>query len=223
MGKWSEKDVEKTIELLKNGKSYYDISLVINKPASSIRSKLFILGLKYKDYFFIEKKCQFCEKIFKTTNKRKKKFCNHSCATKYNNKQRGHKIYNKIKCLNCNNEISERKKFCSNKCQGDYVKKITYEKIKNGDVTLSEKSYKEYLILLHGNKCMECGWDKVNPVTGKCPIELEHIDGDSTNNKLENLCLLCPNCHSLTPTYKALNKGNGRHKRRMRYNEGKSY
>ena len=52
----------KTIELLKNGKSYYDISLVINKPASSIRSKLFILGLKYKDYFFIEKKCQFCEK-----------------------------------------------------------------------------------------------------------------------------------------------------------------
>lgn len=30
------------------------------------------------------------------------------------------------------------------------------------------------------------------------------------NNKEENLLLLCPNCHSLTSTYKGANKGNGR-------------
>ena len=70
---------------------------------------------------------------------------------------------------------------------------------------------------------MECGWCEINKYSGNVPIELEHIDGNSENNSLENLKLLCPNCHSLTPTYKALNTGNGRHSRRKRYEEGKSY
>lgn len=36
-------------------------------------------------------------------------------------------------------------------------------------------------------------------------LELHHIDGDRTNNNLENLQLLCPNCHSYTDTYKGKN------------------
>jgi 5-methylcytosine-specific restriction endonuclease McrA len=35
------------------------------------------------------------------------------------------------------------------------------------------------------------------------------------NHNEKNLNLLCPNCHSLTPTYGSLNKGNGRLKRRI--------
>ena len=54
-------------------------------------------------------------------------------------------------------------------------------------------------------------------------LELEHIDGNSDNNTEENLTILCPNCHSQTLTYKNRNKGNGRHNRRMRYHEGKSF
>lgn len=34
------------------------------------------------------------------------------------------------------------------------------------------------------------------------PLELDHIDGNHENNALENLRLLCPNCHALTPTYR---------------------
>lgn len=45
-------------------------------------------------------------------------------------------------------------------------------------------------------------------------FDLEHKDGSSTNNKEDNLCCLCPNCHSQTSTYKAKNKGNGRESRR---------
>lgn len=76
--------------------------------------------------------------------------------------------------------------------------------------TSTARWIKWYLIQKHGEKCMECGWSKRNPFTNKIPIELEHIDGDFTNNKEENLKLLCPNCHSLTPTYKGANKKKGR-------------
>jgi hypothetical protein len=69
---------------------------------------------------------------------------------------------------------------------------------------------KWFLIKERGNKCELCGWNEVNPYTNNVPIELEHKDGNFTNNHIDNLCLICPNCHSLTPTYRYLNKGKGR-------------
>jgi Zn finger protein HypA/HybF involved in hydrogenase expression len=38
------------------------------------------------------------------------------------------------------------------------------------------------------------------------PLELEHVNGDKFDNRIENLTLLCPNCHALTPTYRGKNK-----------------
>jgi len=85
----------------------------------------------------------------------------------------------------------------------------------------SAKTLKRFLLLEHGHKCWSCcitEWNK-KPIV----FELEHIDGNSENNELSNLSILCPNCHSQTDTYKNRNKGNGRHNRRIRYSEGKSY
>ena len=58
-----------------------------------------------------------------------------------------------------------------------------------------------------------CGWGVVNTYSNMIPLEIEHIDGNYLNNSEENLILLCPNCHSLTATYKGANK-NGRKSRR---------
>lgn len=53
--------------------------------------------------------------------------------------------------------------------------------------------------------CEECGLKGI--WNGK-PIqhELDHINGVSTDHRLENLRLLCPNCHSQTPTFKGKNR-----------------
>lgn len=57
------------------------------------------------------------------------------------------------------------------------------------------------------DRCEICGWDKVNPFTNKKPLEIHHIDGNWEHTVPNNLQLICPNCHSLTETYKARGKG----------------
>jgi hypothetical protein len=59
-------------------------------------------------------------------------------------------------------------------------------------------------------RCELCGWSK-KTLDGRIPVELDHINGDNQDNRLENLRILCPNCHSLQPTHRGKNiKKNGR-------------
>lgn len=59
------------------------------------------------------------------------------------------------------------------------------------------------LIHLRGRKCENCGLEEWlgQPIN----LEVHHIDGNRKNNELENLQLLCPNCHSYTPNFRSLN------------------
>lgn len=54
-------------------------------------------------------------------------------------------------------------------------------------------------------KCQKCECDG-NWQGGKISLEIDHIDGDNTNNEITNLRYLCPNCHALTDTYRGKNK-----------------
>lgn len=54
------------------------------------------------------------------------------------------------------------------------------------------------------NKCENCGLDSW--LDSKINCELDHIDGDRTNHRLDNLRILCPNCHSQTDTYRSKNR-----------------
>ena len=124
-------------------------------------------------------------------------------------------------CLHCGLELSTRQnKYCSNKCQADYQynKYIDrwhkgLEKGVIGKFQLSSH-IERFIWTKYDSKCAVCDWSEKNPITNKSPLEIEHVDGNFENNREENLLLLCPNCHSLTPTYKALNKGKGRKERK---------
>lgn len=138
------------------------------------------------------------------------------------------KIYN---CLNCGKECifsrNKTNKYCDTKCQQEYQYKTYITEWQQGTQSGSKGQgdvsgyVRRYLFEKYENKCCKCGIDSWHgePLS----LEVEHKDGDSSNQTEENLILLCPNCHSQTPTYKSKNKGKGRHSRRQRYQEGKSY
>jgi len=132
-------------------------------------------------------------------------------------------IYKTYNCLTCG-KLNERKpntygKYCTNACQMEYEYNQRIIRWKDGK-RIGKNPLKKYLSE-QKEGCWGCGITEWN---GKeIVLELEHINGNSGNNTEENVSLLCPNCHSQTDTYKGKNKGNGRHARRVRYDEGKSY
>lgn len=54
-------------------------------------------------------------------------------------------------------------------------------------------------------ECETCGCDG-HWQNGIISLEIDHINGDNSNNELSNLRYLCPNCHALTETYRGRNK-----------------
>jgi hypothetical protein len=117
-------------------------------------------------------------------------------------------------CLNgCGNEIKiGATKYCSIRCEHDFGYRKRVAALESGSYKVKGPSsfLRRYLVRRFGERCTRCGWNERHPITKKIPIEIEHIDGNWENNLPSNLTLLCPNCHSLTPTYRALNWGRGR-------------
>jgi hypothetical protein len=123
-------------------------------------------------------------------------------------------------CANgCGSELKQGTKYCCRKCHARHHYELRIDLLKRGDyppstTTDGQRFVRKFLCEYYGDRCTRCGWAEVHPVTGQKPLEVEHIDGNWRNTRLENLTLLCPNCHSLTATFRALNRGRGREKRR---------
>ncbi len=163
------------------------------------------------------KNCKHCETPLVKTSW-EKSFCSQSCSAKYNNKQRKTVQF----CETCKIELRNKaSRFCSSACHQTYRLKEQVKSWETNSNTLSARVAKQLLIDSVGYFCSVCGISEWNnqPIT----LELEHKNGDSGDNRKSNLCLLCPNCHSQTPTFRAKNKGKGRHSRRLRYQAGLSY
>lgn len=91
-------------------------------------------------------------------------------------------------------------------------KRIPSSKLKDEDIFISNstrarKVVREYIIRNNSinYECAFCG-NKGIWLGKEIGLELDHIDGDSTNNEKSNLRFLCPNCHATTETYRGKNK-----------------
>lgn len=131
-------------------------------------------------------------------------------------------------CLGCGLDVAGRRArlYCSNACQSAARQRVLVsEWLETGVASLAGSRHhyvKRYILVEQDGVCALCGiaqeWRGVPLV-----FVLDHVDGDSENNRRENLRLVCPNCDSQLPTYKSRNRGRGRHSRRQRYADGKSY
>jgi hypothetical protein len=179
------------------------------------------------------KYCPECKSIIPFDKREVNTFCNQSCSAKFHNRDKRKPADKKFRyyaaprelfCLNCEISLLELNnkstKYCSLQCQQDYKTQERLSEWQKGK-HFSNRVIRRFLEILDGYKCSVCGLSEWNdrPIT----LEVEHKDGNSEDSSPSNVCLICPNCHSQTDTYKGKNKGNGRHWRRQRYQDGKSY
>ena len=87
--------------------------------------------------------------------------------------------------------------------KGTLKSKVPLEDIITNKVTFSTGQLKKRLLYenILDYKCVKCGnrgeWGGEVLI-----LELDHINGDNNDNRLKNLRMLCPNCHSQTPTFR---------------------
>ncbi len=147
--------------------------------------------------------CFYCKKIIKnkgslvahikTCNKNpnKVKFEHSRLA----GRQKGCTAWNKGKSFN-------------EKTMKEIIQQIETGEYKKFGEAYIRRRIKKYLIHKCGHKCMMCGLSEWQSI--KIPLVADHIDGNSKNNEISNFRIICNNCDSILPTFKAKNKGNGR-------------
>lgn len=213
MPNWSEEGFQRILE------AGYRGGLTVKEKFKKIK----------EEYYTNPKLCLICSNPIPYEKRRINTFCSRTC---YNIGARSHgnspSISSKEKddksyCLSCNKELSRKAaKYCSIKCQKTYhFNKKLVDWISGNTKVKSRNFFRRYLTETYGYECSCCSISEWNgkPIV----LEIDHIDGNPENNRPENIRFICPNCHSQTDTYKAKNTGNGRHYRRTRYLEGKSY
>jgi Zn finger protein HypA/HybF involved in hydrogenase expression len=193
----------------------------------------FILSI---DIFIIKiyrimKKCKNCESndAIKYSKYTSGNFCSLKCSRAYSTKEKrpeinkilsekltGRKTRNYYSAygLNNNHKKSRIKKEYLNltfeekwKIINDKRKKTWNDKIMEAEYsTLSFDRLRHRVIIEQNGKCNKCTLSEWmgEPLT----LELEHIDGNHHNNERKNIEALCPNCHSLTPTWRGRNQRN---------------
>lgn len=190
-----------------------------------------VKGIRYQP---VEKICarEECSSAFSVPKTHQKKiYCSRSCAATVNNSRfpKKERTVKQERCANCDKEMAPGvggNIYCDHKCQWDLQRKNKLENwLLTGEASVHGRQthyVRDHIFREQAGLCSVCSMpDEWNGT--RLVFILDHIDGNAENNRRDNLRLVCPNCDSQLPTYKAKNRGNGRHSRRERYAAGKSY
>lgn len=116
------------------------------------------------------------------------------------------------KCINCG--TLTKNKFCTRFCSSSHKHKEAYnDYLNNNDKYCNggyiPKNFKDFFLNEQNNKCQICN---IEPkwMNRELIFVIDHIDGDASNNKRENIRMICPNCDSQTETFKSKNKNSKR-------------
>lgn len=208
--KISEEIKLKILELNKQNKNTKEIGDILKISDKTVQRYLKSEGLNFLSVnVFIEKRtCLFCEKTYEIKRYLKNKFCSRSCSCAYNNYKRDKKNKSEkdIKILKSLKEIENVKKLNTfNLSLSEKIKKCWNDKLmKENFDDLKWDRKRNRVILEQDGKCNKCGngeWLGI-PLS----LEIDHKDGNNENDNRENLEGLCPNCHSITDTWRGRNK-----------------
>ena len=159
----------------------------------------------------LQTKCETCDSEFTPKRNTTGKYCSRSCSATASNSRVPRRIRTGPKdCAVCAKPVQAGRTHCSADCRGKakilpWLKGEESGSYANGTL---KKVIRYWLIEQAGNKCTECGWGKQNPILGHAILTVDHVDGNWQNNSVDNLKVLCYNCHTLTPTFGSLNWNN---------------
>lgn len=157
---------------------------------------------------------KMCERCNKKHNGKfgSGRFCSQKCAqTRTRSKEVKKKISNGVKRY-INNNLESLTKTQRKQNALKQIETWNGKVLDENFETLSWGRKRKRIILEQDGKCNKCGNDKW--FNKKLPIEIDHIDGNRKNDKRNNLVGLCPNCHSITDTWRGKNL-KGKEKRKQ--------
>lgn len=126
------------------------------------------------------------------------RYCGQSCYDEQKPRKRPRT------CAQCGEKIGPKAasdaRFCSIRCSNIGRRGIAYDGERARCKVVQHVRLKRELIAEHGERCVKCG---IGPEWNDQPLtlQMDHINGNRANRDKANLRLLCPNCHSQTPTY----------------------
>ncbi len=110
-------------------------------------------------------------------------FCSITCY--------GISLRKEIPCVICGKLMLTglNKKTCSRSCANKHRAGIKYKLNRPRDKVVSQRLLKLRLLKIRGKSCERCNYNKYEI------LQVHHKDGNKNNNDLNNLELICPNCH----------------------------